>query len=70
VGKAVRPIEILVYEERANMQYQSISFTTSLDRRKAKNLEHFNTRAHIRYQCRKTTVLSCHRSPINTGVEK
>jgi hypothetical protein len=25
---------------------------------------------HIRHQCRKTIVLSCHRSLINTGVEK
>ncbi len=29
-----------------------------------------NRRAHIRHQCRKTTVLSCHRCLINTGVEK
>ncbi len=26
-----------------------------------------NRGAHIRYQCRKTTVLSCHRCLINTG---
>ncbi len=29
-----------------------------------------NRRAHIRHQCRKATVLSCHRCLINTGVEK
>jgi hypothetical protein len=29
-----------------------------------------NRTAHIRYQCRKTTVLSCHRCQISTGVEK
>ncbi len=29
-----------------------------------------NRTAHIRYKCRKTTVLSCHRRLINTGVEK
>ncbi len=29
-----------------------------------------NWRAHIRHQCRKTTVLCCHRCLINTGVEK
>ncbi len=27
-------------------------------------------RARIRHQCRKTTVLTCHRFLINTGVEK
>ncbi len=26
--------------------------------------------ARIRHQCRKTIVLSCHRCPIDTGVEK
>ncbi len=29
-----------------------------------------NRTAHIRHQCRKTTLLSCHRCLINTGVEK
>ncbi len=29
-----------------------------------------NRTAHIRHQCRKTTVLNCHRFLINTGVEK
>jgi hypothetical protein len=29
-----------------------------------------NREVHIRHQCRKTTVLSCHRCIINTGVEK
>ncbi len=29
-----------------------------------------NRTARIRHQCRKTTVLSCHRCLINTGVEK
>jgi len=29
-----------------------------------------NGTAHIRHQCRKTTVLSCHRCLIKTGVEK
>ncbi len=29
-----------------------------------------NRRAHMRYQCRKTTVLSSHRCLIKTGVEK
>jgi len=29
-----------------------------------------NGTVHIRHQCRKTTVLSCHRCLINTGVEK
>jgi hypothetical protein len=29
-----------------------------------------NRTTHIRHQCRKTTVLSCHRCIINTGVEK
>ncbi len=29
-----------------------------------------NRTAHIRHQCRKTTVLSCHGCLINTGVEK
>ncbi len=29
-----------------------------------------NRATHIRHQCRKTTVLSCHRCLINTGVEK
>ncbi len=29
-----------------------------------------NGTSHIRHQCRKTTVLSCHRCLINTGVEK
>ncbi len=29
-----------------------------------------NRTAHIRHQCRKTIVLSCHRCLINTGVEK
>jgi len=29
-----------------------------------------NKTSHIRHQCRKTTVLSCHRFLINTGVEK
>ncbi len=29
-----------------------------------------NRTARIRHQCRKTTALSCHRSLINTGVEK
>jgi hypothetical protein len=29
-----------------------------------------NRRAHIRHQCKKTTVLSCHRCLINSGVEK
>jgi hypothetical protein len=30
----------------------------------------YNRTAHIIDQCRKTTVLACHRSKINTGVEK
>jgi hypothetical protein len=30
----------------------------------------FNRTGHIRHQCRKTTVLSCHICLINTGVEK
>ncbi len=30
----------------------------------------FNRRAHIRHQCRKTTVFSFHRCLINTGIEK
>jgi hypothetical protein len=29
-----------------------------------------NRRAHNRHQCRETTVLSCHRCLIDTGVEK
>ncbi len=29
-----------------------------------------NRTAHIRHQCRKTTVLSCQRCLINTGIEK
>jgi hypothetical protein len=29
-----------------------------------------NGTAHIRHQCRKTTVLSCHRCLINSGVEE
>jgi hypothetical protein len=29
-----------------------------------------NGTVHIRHQCRKTAVLSCHRCLINTGVEK
>jgi hypothetical protein len=29
-----------------------------------------NGRAHIRHQCRKKAVLSCHRFLINSGVEK
>ena len=29
-----------------------------------------NRTAHIRHQCMKTTVLSCHRWVVNTGVEK
>jgi hypothetical protein len=29
-----------------------------------------NRTAHIRHQCRKTIVLSCHRCLINSGVEK
>ncbi len=29
-----------------------------------------NRRAHIRHQCIKTTVLSCHRCLINTGIDK
>jgi hypothetical protein len=29
-----------------------------------------NRTAHIRHQCRKTTVLSCHRCLISSGVEK
>jgi hypothetical protein len=29
-----------------------------------------NGRVHIRHQCRKTTVLSCHRCLSKTGVEK
>jgi hypothetical protein len=29
-----------------------------------------NRTAHIRHQCIKATVLSCHRCLINTGVEK
>ncbi len=29
-----------------------------------------NRTVHIRHQCRKTTVLGCHRCLINTGVEK
>jgi hypothetical protein len=29
-----------------------------------------NRTAHIRHQCMKTTVFSCHRCLINTGVEK
>ncbi len=29
-----------------------------------------NRTAHIRHQCKKTTVLSCHWCLINTGVEK
>ncbi len=31
---------------------------------------HCNRTVHIRHQCRKTTVLSCHRCLINTGIEK
>ncbi len=30
----------------------------------------FNRTAHIRHQCRKTSVLNCHRCLINTEVEK
>jgi hypothetical protein len=30
----------------------------------------YNRTAHIRHLCQKTTVLSCHRYLINTGVEK
>ncbi len=30
----------------------------------------YNRRALIRHQCRKTTVLSCHRCLINTCIEK
>ena len=33
-------------------------------------LKQGNRAAHIRHQCRKTTVLSCHRCLINTGVKK
>ncbi len=33
-------------------------------------LSKFNRTAHIRHQCKKTTVLSCHRCLINTGVGK
>jgi hypothetical protein len=29
-----------------------------------------NGTAYIRHQCRKATVLSCHRCLVNTGVEK
>jgi hypothetical protein len=29
-----------------------------------------NRRAHIRHQCWKTTVLSCHKDLINTGIEQ
>ncbi len=34
------------------------------------NCECDNRKVHIRHQCRKTTVLSCHSCLINTGVEK
>ncbi len=34
------------------------------------NNRYYNWRAHIRHQCRKTTVLSCHRCLINTDVKK
>jgi hypothetical protein len=34
------------------------------------NVLYSNKTSHIRHQCRKTTVLSCHRFLINTGVEK
>jgi hypothetical protein len=30
----------------------------------------YNRTAHIRHQCRNTTVLTCHRCLINTGVKK
>ncbi len=36
---------------------------------RALKFEH-NRTARIRHKCRKTTVLSCHRCLINTGVEK
>jgi hypothetical protein len=29
-----------------------------------------HNRTHIRHQCRKTTILSCHRCLTNTGVKK
>jgi hypothetical protein len=35
-----------------------------------KNIALNNGTAHIQHQCRKTTVLSCHRCLIKTGVEK
>ena len=35
-----------------------------------KNIFAKNRTACIRHQCKKTTVLSCHRCIINTGVEK
>ncbi len=31
---------------------------------------YFNRTSHIRHQCRKATVLSCHRCQINSGVDK
>ncbi len=33
-------------------------------------IRHCNRTANIRHQCRKITLLSCHRCLINTGVEK
>ncbi len=43
---------------------------TALQQLKQQNVSSLSRRAHIRHQCRKTTVLSCHRCLINTGVEK
>jgi len=46
--------------------FDLISWNVSLDFKFALN----NRTAHIRHQCKKTAVLSCHRCLINTGVEK
>jgi hypothetical protein len=40
-------------------------------RRKVETINNlYNRRACIRHQCRETTILSCHRCLIHTGVEK
>jgi hypothetical protein len=62
----------LVEQSSNDTRYKGINLAAvALDENFRKSLLLFiNRTAHIRRQCRKTTVLSCHRCLINSGVEK
>ncbi len=60
------------YLMKAKRVFREQIFVINLDcyKTQLKILKAYIRTAQIRHQCRKATVLSCHRCPINTGIEK